>query len=190
MIPHEWNDVLRRPLFAEIPEDIGRLDPWDGPPGFILGPWGPPSLLELAEQYFDAANQLIERIKRQECEDYRLVYPILFLYRHCLELLLKGSMQSKSNHHKLDNLTDDYVRYIKEKYEQDIPYWIINRIKEFAKIDPNSMAFRYAEDKYNGDKEKSPVDGDTYIDVCHLQRAMEALYLTLKKAAKTMEAWG
>lgn len=40
MIPHEWNDVLRRPLFAEIPEDIGRLDPLDGPPGFLLGPWG------------------------------------------------------------------------------------------------------------------------------------------------------
>jgi hypothetical protein len=179
---------MSKPLFIETPDDIGRLDPFDGPPGFLLGPWGPPSKLDLAEQYFDAANQLVERIKRQECEDYRLVYPVLFLYRHCLELVLKASMNHKSSHHKLRNLADDYAQYVKKHYQQDVPRWIISRLKEMAAIDPGSMAFRYAEDRYNGNKACSPVDGDIYVEVCHLQKVMNALFGALNNAAKTMGA--
>lgn len=188
MKPDDWDQLTRKPLFTGIPDDIERTDPFDGPPGFLLWPWGPPSKLELAEQYFDAANQLVERIKNQECEDYRLVYPVLFLYRHSLELLLKGSIRSESNHHKLGNLADDYAKFIQEKYNQSVPDWIVKRIKEFAVIDPNSMAFRYAEDKYNGAKKLSPVDDDTYVDVTHFQRVMEVLYQALAKAAKVMGA--
>ncbi len=53
-----------------------------------------------------------------------------------------------------------------------------NRIKEFSHIDPNSMAFRYAEDKYSGSKKCSGVDDGIYVDVIHLQQAMAALYGT------------
>lgn len=180
------NETIRNQLFTEIPDDIGRLDPWDGPAGFLLGPWGPPSKLDLVEQYFDAANQLIERIKRKDCEDYRLAYPVLFLYRHCLELVLKASIKTKSRHHKLNNLVEDYVGHIKERYQQDVPDWIVNRIKEFACIDPNSMAFRYAEDKYEGNIACTPIDGDTYVDVNNLHRTMQELYQTLSSAAQKM----
>lgn len=188
MSPDDWDYLNKRPLFMEVPDDIGRSDPFDGPPGFLLGGMGQPSKLELSEQYFDAANQLIENIQKQRCEDYRLVYPVLFLYRHALELMLKDSICSKSNHHKLNNLADDYAKYIQEKYKQNVPSWVMKRIKEFAAIDPTSTAFRYAEDKYNGQTDFSPVDDDTYVDVMHLKRVMDVLYHALVKASKIMRA--
>ncbi len=188
MKPDEWDSINKRPLFTEIPDDIGRSDPFDGPPAFLLGGMGPPSKLELSEQYFDAANQLIENIQKQRCEDYRLVYPVLFLYRHSLELMIKGSICSKSNHHKLDKLADDYAKYIQDKYNQSVPGWVMKRIKEFAAIDPNSMAFRYAEDKYKDEKHPSPIDDDTYVDVMHLKQVMDDMYQAMAKASKIMRA--
>lgn len=188
MSPDDWDYLNKRPLFMEIPDDIGRSDPFDGPPGFLLGDMGQPSKLELSEQYFDAANQLIENIQKQRCEDYRLVYPVLFLYRHALELMLKGSICNKSNHHKLNNLADDYAKYIQEEFKQSVPSWVMKRIKEFAAIDPNSMAFRYAEDKYKDEPGISPIDDDIYVDVMHLKRVMDVLYQALVKASKIMRA--
>ncbi len=73
----------------------------------MLGGMGLPTKIELSQQYFDAANTLIQTIRKWECEDYKLVYPVLFLYRHALELMLKWIMHSTANHHKLDVLADD-----------------------------------------------------------------------------------
>jgi len=177
------DDAMRRPLFVEQPEDSVRSDPYSGPLGFMLGGMGLPTKIELSQQYFDAANTLIQTIRKWECEDYKLVYPVLFLYRHALELMLKWIMHSTANHHKLDVLADDFVNFVQINYNQKVPAWITNRIKEFSHIDPNSMAFRYAEDKYSGSKKCSGVDDGIYVDVIHLQQAMAALYGTLAVVA-------
>lgn len=186
MVKHN-SHILNGKLFIEPTEDIQRDDPFSGPLGFMLGGMALPNKLELAQQYYDAAHTLVEVIKRHEIEDYKLVNPVLYLYRHSLELILKYIMHSKATHHRLDALSDDFVKFVKEQSTEKVPTWITNRLKEIAHIDPNSMAFRYAEDKYGNKKVCSAVDGETYVSVLQLQEVMSVLYDTLIRLAGKLE---
>ena len=84
------NEAMNRPLFEEPGDQVVRENPFSGPQGFMVGDEFTPTLAEMGQQYFDAAHLLIETIKRGEWEDYKLVSPALFLYRHSLELANQG----------------------------------------------------------------------------------------------------
>ena len=170
---------MTRPLFVEPSSECEREDPWSGPQGFMIGGMSLPTKVELSQQFFDAATLLVEAIKRCDLEDYKLVNPVLYLYRHSLELMLKGVMQSQGSHHKLDVLADDFVAFIKSRSGEDVPKWITNRLKEIARIDPGSTAFRYAENMDKERKRTVPVDGEIYVGLIHLQNAMTALHTAL-----------
>jgi hypothetical protein len=60
---------MLRPLFEEPTAEIEREDPWSGPKGFMLGGWSLPTRNEMAMQYFDAANLLVQAIKQNEVEE-------------------------------------------------------------------------------------------------------------------------
>lgn len=92
----------RRPLFGELTEDLEREDAWCEPKGFVIGGWMP-SGEDFAQQYFDAADVLVESILKNQREGYRLAYPALFLYRHSLELLLKEVVDSPAWGHTSAN---------------------------------------------------------------------------------------
>lgn len=174
------------PLFVELSEEHQREDALSGPHGFVVGGMFLPTKLEMAGQYLHAANVVVDAIRRQDEEDFRLANPVLFLYRHALELALKGLLRSNSTHHKLDVLGADLKAHVREKYQQDVPRWILERLDQIAAIDPNSMAFRYAEEKYGGSKQFLPVDGEKYVGVAHLQRSMNELFAALVGAAGKM----
>ncbi len=181
-------DIPYRPLFAEPTEDCQREDPFSGPMGFMFGGMFKLSRLELSRQYFDAANLLLEAIKKQRIEDYALTNPALFLFRHALELVLKAVLELRAEKvpqtHDLVSLLKHLQRFAKDKYQQDVPDWIVRRIEEFAAIDPGSMAFRYGQDRYGG-KGSMPtsVPGEVYVGIPHLLRVMEELYTVLAHAA-------
>lgn len=166
---------MMRPLFEEPTVDIEREDPWSGPKGFMLGGWSLPTRSEMAKQYLEAANALVDAIKQNEMEDYRIANPVLFLYRHAVEMTLKGIMYSAPKTHDLRRLADDFDAFIKDKCGQSVPTWITTRLKEIAGIDPNSTAFRYGEYQCNGPNQAALADGEIYIDLFHLQRSMKAL---------------
>ena len=168
-----------RSLFEEPTEAIERVDAWDGPLGFLVGGMANQSRLQLAEQYFDAASVLTEGILARRWEDYRLVNPILFLYRHALELLLKTVMEDSAKTHHLGELVDALVMYVKNEFHTDIPQWIPSRIREFALIDPNSTAFRYSENRDPATKQYGAVDGEFHVDLLHLQWVMNEIKLAL-----------
>ena len=172
-------DALTRPLFVEPTDDIVREDAWSGPFGLMIGGMSLPTKPELSQQFFNAANLLVESIKQREIEDYKLVNPILFLYRHSVELMLKSVIMNDVNHHKLDVLADNLARIIKERSGKEVPAWVIARLKELAKFDPNSTAFRYAENRDKTTNKYVSVDGEIYVGLIHLQQAMMALYATL-----------
>ena len=182
------SDESFKPLFVEPSEDHQREDPFSGPMGFMFGGMFVPTRLELSRQYFDAANLLLEAIKQQRIEDYALTNPALFLYRHALEVVLKAILERRSEGaptgHDLAALLKHLQRFAKEQYKQDVPDWIISRIEEFAAIDPGSMAFRYAQDRYGGKGSKpTSVPGEVYVGLPHLQGAMAELYSALAHAA-------
>jgi len=133
----------------------------------------------MAEQYLHAAKFLAEAIKRQEQEDFRLASPVLFLYRHALELALKALLRNGSTHHRLDARGADLKTLVREKYQQEVPGWITARLNELAALAPGSMAFRYGEEKYGGGKQFSPAPGEMYVGVGRLQASINEPFTAL-----------
>ena len=110
--------------------------------------------------YKSAADYLVDRSIEEHEMDF-LVYPIIFLYRHYLELQLKDLFQQLREYHNLScelsynhDLTQlwNNIRPLMEKISnkaEDIENnnHIEARIKEFVRIDKGSFSFRYPVDK-------------------------------------------
>lgn len=125
-----------------------------------------------ASGYKDAFEILIERIKKPHPSEYNLIFPVVFLFRHYLELRLKHlimkgrslltkmdntlKMSTKiSKNHDLNNLWEE-VRKIREEINKrtaqsssslkkiDLVEELVN---QFMQVDPKSDVFRYPEGK-------------------------------------------
>ncbi|MBT3358824.1 MAG: hypothetical protein HN403_04265 [Rhodospirillales bacterium] len=168
-------EQMTRPLFEEPTVEQERIDPSDGPPGFLIGGMANSTFQHMGQQYFDAANLLVETIRMGEWEDYRLANPVLYLYRHSIELFLKSVLGGAGKTHNLSSLADDFQAFIKAEFGADLPDWISNRLNELAALDPGSTAFRYSQNYDKASKIDLPVDGEYYVDLFHLQSAMMAL---------------
>ena len=166
------NKQVRR-LFQEPSVEHEREDPWTGPKGFMLGGMALPTKVELAAQFFRAANALMQTIDNNECEDYKLVNPVLYLYRHALELLLKGGMSTKTHGHSLRHLADKLNEHVRKRHKREVAPWIIERLIEMDKVDPGGTAFRYAENK------GKPVPGEMYVGFDSLRSEMTELFRAL-----------
>lgn len=174
--------MTKQPLFRDPGEDDQRDDAYSGPFGFLIGGLTASERVELAEQYLMAANLLVESIRKQEVADFEIAYPVLFLYRHALEVLIKHLIGSDVNHHRLDALADDLVRFARDQHGEQVPSWIVSRLREIAQIDPTSQAFRYGEDRYEP-QQRRPVPYETYVRVSELHDIMNMLYVALRRAA-------
>jgi len=168
-------EAMTRPLFEELTGDHAREDEWSGPHGFALGGMMQANAASLAEEYFAAANELVDAIKDKRIADYRIGNAALFLYRHSCELILKAAMPDAKRVHDLIALTDRFVVMVKERYGQDVPAWIVRRMKELAAIDPGSTAFRYGVYGTPIDAADQPIEFEAYVSMSHLQAAMLAL---------------
>jgi hypothetical protein len=179
-----WSQApMLRPIFEEPTSEIEREDPWSGPKGFILGGWSLPTKSELATQYLEAADLIVSAIKDNVIEDYRVANPVLFLYRHAVEVALKGIMRSAPRTHDLGQLADAFNAFIADKCGQVSPRWVTARLKEIAAIDPGSTAFRYADYTRSGPTRAVLADSEIYIDLCHLQRSIKVLLKALENIA-------
>ena len=118
-------------------------------------------------EYFDiyaigykrAADMLIERVHEEQIplDINTLVFPIVFLYRHYLELRLKSiikegyaiegkAVPEKHMHHDLSNLWNKANELrIKSgvEIEKKDQSFVRSRLDELSEIDPSSQAFRY-----------------------------------------------
>jgi hypothetical protein len=168
-----------RPLFEEPIPDLEHQNSSEEPLGFLIGGMANAPLQHLGQQYYDAAYVLTETIRLGEWDDYQLANPVLYLYRHSIELFLKSVMDNTGKTHSLYQLATQFSAYIKQKFNCEVPNWVTNRLKEIADIDPNSTAFRYSSnyDKVSGvDK---PIQGELHVDLLHLQNAMKVLNTAL-----------
>ena len=175
-------EATKRPLFEELTGDHAREDEWTGPHGFAIGGMMQADAASLAEEYFVAANELVDAIKEKRIADYRVGNAALFLYRHSCELVLKAALPASKRTHDLIGLTSRFVEMVKEQYGQDVPPWIVRRMRELAAIDPNSTAFRYGNYSAPIDAGDSPIEFEAYVSLTHLQAAMLALNTALVSA--------
>jgi hypothetical protein len=180
-------EAMIRPLFEAFSEEHERPNEWSGPLGFVIGGTATYAMQAerdgvLAEQYFAAANALIEAIIDLRVADYQVANAALFLFRHCFELLLKAGLPShirkdKDIHH-LGNLAKSYAHH-RQAAGQVVPSWVIKRCEELAAIDPGSEAFRYGEYGTLKAKDGSPIADELHVDLYHLRAAMLALNAAL-----------
>jgi hypothetical protein len=110
--------------------------------------------------YKDAADILVNHVDDHGRRQDILVYPIVFLYRQYLELALKDLIRQARrllddpepypNNHRIDQLwalCDSLLEQVSPGDSVEYRKEIGRLIREFAQVDPLSMAFRYPEDK-------------------------------------------
>ena len=133
--------------------------------------------------YKTAADVLVEYVKGSRRDQDVLVFPVVFLYRHYLELCLKRLIEwgkelldenpDFPKQHELDKLWH-VCRPILSRLEPSIPKQDLEAIEEairqFCAIDPSSEAFRYPLTK-KGQKSISP--DVRYINLRQLAEVME-----------------
>jgi len=134
------------PLFQEPPEGLDE----DWYHGFLIGGMAlyPESIdgkIELARAFKEAGDSLVTKALADADLSYQMAYPIMFLYRHAIELYLKLTMPSAKPNHKLPDLIADLDRLVQKRFGQALPRWVKDRLKEFHEIDPNSTSFRYGD---------------------------------------------
>lgn len=147
-----------------------------------------------ASGYKEAADALVLKVEEHSTNQDAFVYPVLFLYRQYLELQLKmmvrtlkhlqGAGRDFPKIHKIDVLWAETERLLREAFPLESKTELVEAgrlIREFAKVDPLSTAFRYPVD--NDGNPSLP--GIRYINLRNVREVM-AKIATLLEAAYTM----
>lgn len=156
-----------------IRESIWETGPWQADAQLEAdGNWYP-----YVAGYKDAADKVIDTTENEYFDN--LVYPVMFLYRHYMEIMIKQMLwEFRSFQHDLKRYHGDMdysaeysekkdpivmhdlmdiwkeLRKLIEKYwsdEEDLSFLadVERRVREFHAIDQSSFAFRYPVDKEN-----------------------------------------
>jgi hypothetical protein len=108
--------------------------------------------------YMTAGAALIEACEQDSYERHFLIYPILFNYRHGIELAMKwiilryGRYSSveigEIEHHNMWQLWDLCKKIIIEVGSEDESIAVVEQvIKDFHDLDKSALAFRYSRNK-------------------------------------------
>ena len=144
---------------------------------WILDSWD-----HYADGYRSAADQLVDDIVERRLRRLdAVVYPLVYLYRHYLELRLKQLIPLTGRYLYLDQefparhdllLMWDTLRPRLEHGWEGLPSAVIEaQLREFERWDRDSYAFRYPEDK----RGKPNLVGLDQIDVRHLKEVVARL---------------
>ncbi len=160
--------------------------------------WSLDSMGLYIEGYREAADKLVHDVVETGTNQDTLVFPIAFLYRQYIELQLKhiiresrivvGEKATFPEHHKINDLwntANALMTQIIKDHDQSISDYITKSdvttiktiITEFVKVDPDSLAFRYPNDK----KGNKNLGGIEYINLRKLHDQMEVLKEKLDK---------
>jgi hypothetical protein len=164
------------PILQEPPEDLEET--WSH--GIILNGGGVHQYLELARNYRQGADALLESALRSgDPRDWG--YPVLFAYRHTLELYLKIIGDIEAPIHSLKRCVHLVERRHKERIGSPMREWIV----EFDKIDPYGTAFRYADDEA-----RTLTYAEFWIDFAQLKHAMGLVFEVFDRAILHTSATG
>jgi hypothetical protein len=191
-------------LFQGIPNDSSNVD---------IG-WIRNKAPFYNEGYKTAARELsTDYEKRDTRESSTLIFPIIFLYRHYIELTLKDlikEIDSKLNFQRNDKILDKHtlLPLWKEAINQYEKYILENNVlvftspikeersivEQFDKIDSGSFSFRYPTDKkgndclkeFNYGNSNNFISVDNYISVNNFKAQIEIVITYLDRMIDTM----
>jgi len=173
-------------IFGEPPDGVDET--WTR--GAMLGGMMGYEPLEIADSYFRAGEILVETVlDRRRCgtefvEARDVIHPIMFTYRHGLELYLKAILRTAPKTHNLGSLLEGFCRHVRERYLESVPSWFTKPVSEFITYDPTSVTFRY-----ESTNSQLARDGEFWVDLATLQVTMERLRLVLRRVFRS-DQWG
>jgi len=166
----QYRDLLyaHTPILQEPPDDLDET--WRH--GILLNGGGVDGYLALARNYRESADVLLDSaLKSGEPRDWG--YPVLFAYRHTLELYLKIIGEADERTHSLK----ECVRLIEKRHGERLPSPTREWIIELDKIDPAGTAFRYADDQAQTLKY-----AEFWVDFVQFKFAMTRVFRMLDQA--------
>ena len=108
-------------------------------------------------------------MRRQAFSQYdEIDYPIIFLYRHTMEVYLKAMLKAPPEIHDLGRL----IELLEQQVGTKIPAWAKDRLWDFQRMDRLSDVFRYAD---------PPPDGELWVDFHQLKAVMDRLVEAFEK---------
>lgn len=128
------------PIFQETPDDIDET--WTH--GVILSSTWVRPMVEVARSYKYAADELVKEALSFG-EPHLLDYPIVFNYRHAIELYLKLILNDPQKARDVEHNLGRLIEAVEAKIGKDMNEWTRSRLNEFHHIDPYSDRFRYAD---------------------------------------------
>lgn len=150
------------PLLQEPPEDLDQT--WRH--GILLSGSRRYERFELARNYRYMAESMLQAALEQDDLDHR-AYPVLFAYRHTLELYLKVIGEINETIHSLKKCVQLVEKRYGKKIAQPIRGWIL----ELDQIDPRGTAFRY-----DGEATGSNPYMEQWFDLAHFKFAMNQVF--------------
>ena len=146
-----------------------------------------------ADGYKEAADRLTQSVMQDRFMLDVLVYPIVFLYRHWLELRLKEIIDQGQKlveelielPHRHDLMTlwthaTNIVLRIWPKTDRTELQEITSIVREFHRVDPASMTFRYGSDKKGSD---NLPDDISHINIRNMRDQLEKVAVHVDGAA-------
>lgn len=171
---HVSNDLYRRtlyehtPILQDAPDWLDEI--WTH--GVFLNGGGVDEYLTLARSYRHTAETLLETALESN-EPQHWAYPVLYAYRHTLELYLKIIAQVEEHTHSLQHCVELVEKHMRAKISSPMREWVL----EFDKIDPAGTSFRYADDD-----SETMRNAEHWVDFHHLKHAMGCVFLAMDMA--------
>lgn len=166
-------------IFADPPDAIDET--WVH--GVLMGGMahGAYNQLAIADSYVSAGSILVEKSVGSG-NGYEVAYPIMFCYRHSIELYLKVILRPEKRTHALMGLLRDLEKHVAGSSKETLPQWFTSFITELASFDPASMLFRYED----ADEASSRLQarGEFWVDLVALQRNMSRVQEVFHSLAK------
>lgn len=155
-------------IFADPPEDIDET--WTH--GAMLGGMTGYDDESLARSYFMAGGMLVEQVLGTGERGQEVICPILYVYRHGIELYLKVVVRPGKRNHSIGSLLDAFCRDVQSKFGERVPAWITRPIGQLAEFDPNSDLFRYGQTRDSSISHRLINSGEFWVDLRTLKRTM------------------
>lgn len=128
---------------------------------------------DMAKSYRVAAFRLLD-IAGTHGEAWESVDPILFCFRHSLELNLKAiENDNRQRVHGLKPLADALHMRLSARYPAQQIDWLRDRVHEFDTVDPRSTAFRYDDAAAPG------TPAESWVDFTKLRHIMNTIFEAL-----------
>jgi hypothetical protein len=177
---------MKYAIFQEPPPDVDET--WTH--GAMLGGMIGYADEDLAESYFLAGDTLIAAILKGDATGHDLVNPVMYVYRHGIELYLKCIVHPSNRSHSLGSLLDAFCRHVREGYGETVPPVITKPITEFAMYDQRSDVFRYETNKDGKNHEPIGQQGEFWIDLPSLKASMALLRRSFRRVLWAERAGG